>query len=110
MRISLLSALTLALVVALGACAKSDSDLQRSASDQLSADNISRVAVAVKDGTATLSGEVKDVTTRTKAEADVKAIPGIKTVNNHLSIMPIAAAATPTGEDKKMEDAVTDNL
>lgn len=97
-------------VLLLASCAKNDSDLQRAASDKLSADNINGVAVAVKDGTATLTGEVKDMTTRTKAEADVKTIQGIKTVNNHLSLIPITAVPTPSGQDKAMEDAITANL
>jgi|GEM_PF-5218924 len=110
MKIKFLSVLTLGSLFALASCASSDTDLQKAASDKLSADSISGVAVAVKDGTATLTGEVRDVATRTKAEADVKNIEGIKTVNNHLSIMPIVAAPTPSDNDKRMEDAITENL
>jgi osmotically-inducible protein OsmY len=110
MRIKILSVLALAAVLLLAACGKSDSDLQKAASDKLTADSISGVTVAVKDGTATLTGEVKDVTVKTKAEADVKGIEGIKTVNNSLTLIPLAPAPTPVGPDKMMEGAISENL
>ncbi|MFL6373659.1 MAG: BON domain-containing protein [Pyrinomonadaceae bacterium] len=111
MKIKFLSLLTLTCVLFLAACGgKSDSDLQKAASDKLSSDQISGVAVAVKDGTATLTGEVKDVTVKTKAEADVKGIDGIKTVNNNLTLIPLAAAPTPMGNDKMMEGTISENL
>jgi hyperosmotically inducible protein len=110
MKIRLLSVLALAGVLLLAACGKSDSDMQKAASDKLSSDSISGVTVAVKNGTATLTGEVKDVTVRTKAEADVKGVEGIKTVNNNLTLIPLAPAPTPMGADKMMEGAVSENL
>jgi hyperosmotically inducible protein len=110
MKIRLLPILALAGVMLLAACGKSDSDLQKAASDKLSSDNISGVTVAVKDGTATLTGEVKDITVKTKAEAGVKGVEGIKTVNNNLTMMPLAAAPTPMGNDKMMEGTISENL
>ena len=110
MNIKLLSVVALACVLLLAACGKSDSDLQKAASDKLTADSISGVTVAVKDGTATLTGEVKDITVKTKAEADVKGIEGIKTVNNNLTLIPLAPAPTPMGNDKMMEGTINENL
>ena len=110
MKIKLLSVVALACVLLLAACGKSDSDLQKAASDKLTADSISGVTVAVKDGTATLTGEVKDITVKTKAEADVKGIEGIKTVNNNLTLIPLAPAPTPMGNDKMMEGTINENL
>ncbi len=110
MRIKLFSVVALVGVLLLAACGKSDSDLQRAASNKLSSDSISGVTVAVKDGTATLTGEVKDVTVKTKAEADVKGIEGIKTVNNNLTLIPLAPAPTPMGADKTMEGTINENL
>ena len=110
MRIKLFSVVALVGVLLLAACGKSDSDLQKAASDKLSSDSISGVTVAVKDGTATLTGEVKDVTVKTKAEADVKGIEGIKTVNNNLTLIPLAPAPTPMGADKTMEGTINENL
>ena len=112
MKIKLLSVLALVGVLLLAACGKSDADLQKAATDKLTADSITGVTVAVKDGTATLTGEVKDVTVKTKAEADVKGIEGIKTVNNTLSLIPLAPAPTPVGNgnDKMLEGTVNENL
>jgi len=110
MRIKLISVVALVGVLLLAACGKSDSDLQKAASDKLSADNISGVTVAVKDGTASLTGEVKDITVKTKAEADVKGVYGIKTVNNNLTLIPLAPAPTPMGSDKMMEGTINENL
>src|SRR5258708_30303029 len=97
MRIKPVSVLALVGVLLLAACGKSDADMQKAASEKLKSDNIAGVTVAVKDGTATLTGEVKDVTVKTKAEADVKGIEGIKTVNNNLTMIPLAPAPTPVG-------------
>lgn len=110
MRIKLLSVVALVGVLLLAACGKSDSDLQKAASDKLSADQITGVTVAVKDGTATLTGEVKDITVKTKAEADVKGVEGIKTVNNNLTLKPLPPAPTPMGDDKMMEGTINENL
>jgi osmotically-inducible protein OsmY len=110
MKIKVISVVALAGVLLLTACGKSDSDLQKAASDKLTSDNISGVTVAVKDGTATLTGEVKDVTVKTKAEADVKGVDGIKTVNNTLTLIPLAPAPTPNGNDKMMEGTINENL
>ena len=110
MKIKLLPILAIASVLLLVACGKSDSDLQKAASDKLSADQITGVTVAVKDGTATLTGEVKDITVKTKAEADVKGVEGIKTVNNNLTLKPLAPAPTPMGDDKMMEGTISENL
>ena len=101
MRIKLFSVVALVGVLLLAACGKSDSDLQKAASDKLSSDSISGVTVAVKDGTATV---------KTKAEADVKGIEGIKTVNNNLTLIPLAPAPTPMGADKTMEGTINENL
>jgi osmotically-inducible protein OsmY len=112
MRIKLISVVALVGVLLLAACGKSDSDIQKAASDKLTADNISGVTVAVKDGTATLTGEVKDITVKTKAEADVKGIDGIKTVNNNLTLIPLAPAPTPVGNgnDKTLQGTIEENL
>ena len=47
---------------------KSDADLQKAASDKLAADKVAGVTVSVKDGVATLTGEVGDQTVKAKAE------------------------------------------
>jgi len=110
MKIKFLTVFALAAALMLAACGKSDADLQKAATDKLTADSITGVTVAVKDGTATLTGEVKDITAKTKAETDVKGIEGIKTVNNQLTLKPLAPAPTPMGPDQMMKGTIEENL
>jgi len=110
MKIKYLYILAIAAALLLAACGKKDSDLQKSASDKLAADNVSGVTVAVKDGNATLTGEVADITVKTKAEASVKSVEGIKGVTNQLTLKPLAPAPTPMGDDKMMEGTINENL
>ncbi len=92
------------------ACGKSDADLTKAANDKLAADKIAGVTASVKDGVGTLSGEVADITVKTKAEASVKGVEGIKSVNNQLTLPPPKPAATPAGDDKMLEGTVNENL
>lgn len=89
MKIKFFTVLALAAALFLNACGKSDTDLQKAASDKLAADKVVGVSVAVKGGVATLTGEVADVTVRSKAEASVKAVEGIKQVTNNTTLKPL---------------------
>ena len=64
------------------ACGASDAELKKAAIDKLSADKITGVTVDVKDGLATLTGEVADETVKSEAEKSVKSVTGIKAVTN----------------------------
>lgn len=110
MKAKYLYVLAIAAALMLAACGKSDNDLQKAASDKLAADKISGVTVAVKDGNATLTGEVADITVKTKAEASVKGVEGIKGVTNQLTLKPLPPAPTPMGDDKMMEGTISENL
>ncbi|HTH52033.1 MAG TPA: BON domain-containing protein [Pyrinomonadaceae bacterium] len=110
MKIKFLTVLALALTMMLVACGKSDADLTKAATDKLAADKITGVTVAVKDGAATLTGEVADITVKTKAEASVKGVEGIKSVTNSITLKPLPPAPTPMGEDKMMEGTINENL
>jgi osmotically-inducible protein OsmY len=92
MRVKYLTVFSLAIVLLLGACGKKDSDLQKAAQDKLVADGVTGVTVAVNDGVATLTGQVKDITFKNKAEASAK-VEGIKSVNNQITL---AALPTPS--------------
>ena len=81
MKVKVFTVLTLAIALFMGACGKSDADLTKAATDKLAADKVTGVTVVVKDGVATLSGEVADVTVRSKAETSVKGVEGIKSVD-----------------------------
>jgi hyperosmotically inducible periplasmic protein len=103
--------MTLALLILLfaGSCGgKSDADLQRAANDRLTADNISGVTAAVKDGVATLTGDVTDVIVKAKAEASVRSIAGIKSVSNTVNVK--APAATPPPGDPVLQAKLDEAL
>lgn len=110
MKIKFLTVLALAAAMMLAACGKSDSDLQKAATDKLAADKVTGVTVAVKDGAATLTGQVADITVKTKAEASVKGVEGIKSVTNQITLTPPPPAPMPMGEDKMMEGTINENL
>src|SRR3954454_20373156 len=77
----------------LSACGgKSDTDLQKAASEKLSAEKVAGVNVAVKDGVATLTGEVADITVKNKAAAAVKGVEGIKSVDDKTTLKPLPTA------------------
>src|SRR5215210_6860911 len=108
MKVKFLTILALATALFLVACGKSDADLQKAASDKLTAEKVSGVTVAVKDGTATLTGQVADITVKTKAEASVKSVEGIKAVTNNITLIPQPPAPTPAGDDKMLEGTVNE--
>jgi hyperosmotically inducible protein len=110
MKVKFLTILTLAAALFFIACGKSDADLQKAATDKLTADKVTGVTAAVKDGTATLTGEVADITVKTKAEASVKSVEGIKGVTNNITLKPPPPAPTPAGDDKMLEGSVSEAI
>ena len=110
MKVTIFTILTLAAALFFAACGKSDADLQKAATDKLANDKVAGATVAVKDGIATLTGEVADITVKTKAESSVKSVEGIKSVNNNLSLKPPPPAPAPVGDDKMMEGTISENL
>jgi osmotically-inducible protein OsmY len=110
MKVKFLTILTLAAAIFLVACGKSDADLQKAATDKLAADKVTGVTVAVKDATATLTGEVADVTVKSKAEASVKSVEGIKGVTNNITLKPLPTPPPPSGDDKMLEGKINESL
>lgn len=99
MKTKFFTILTLAVALFLGACGgKSDTDLQKAASDKLTAEKVAGVTVAVKDGVATLSGEVADITVKNKAAGVVKGVEGIKSVDDKTTTKPLPPPQSPAGE------------
>jgi osmotically-inducible protein OsmY len=86
------------LVLLAGACGKKDADIQKAAQDKLTADNVSGVSVAVKDGVATLTGEVADITVKNKAESSVKGVEGVKSVTNNVTLRPLPTPVPPPAD------------
>lgn len=106
MRVKVFTILALACALFMMACGKSDADLQKAATDKLAADKVTGVTVAVKDGVATLTGEVADVTVKTKASTSVKAVEGIKSVADSTTTKPLPPPAPVTSPDKMLEGTI----
>lgn len=109
MKVKLFTAIALAAVLFMTACGKSDADLQKAATDKLAADKVTGVTVAVKDGAATLTGEVADVSVKSKAEASVKTVEGIKSVTNNCTTRPLPTPA-PAPADPMLQGRVDEAL
>jgi hyperosmotically inducible protein len=107
MKVKFWTILMLAAALFMSACGKSDADLQKAATDKLAAEKVAGVNVTVKDGVATLTGEVADITVKNKAEAAVKGVEGIKSVNATLKALP---PPPPPSEDQMLEGKINENL
>ena len=110
MKVKVLTVFALAAALFLSACGggKSDADLQKASADKLAADKISGVTVTVKDGVATLTGEVGDQTVKARAEQSAK-VEGIKSVNNNITLKALPPAAPPSA-DKMLEGTINESL
>lgn len=108
MKIKFLSVLMLAFALLMSACGKSDADLTKAVNEKLAADKVAGVTATVKDGVATLTGEVADITVKTKAEASAK-VEGIKSVDNKLTLKPVPTPAPPS-PDKMLEGTINEGL
>jgi len=105
----LLVVIALVMSAFMAACGKSDADVQKAVQAKLTADGVSGVTAAVKDGVATLSGEVADITVKNKAEASAKGVDGVKSVSNNLTLKPLPTP-TPPIADPALTGKVTENL
>ncbi len=109
MKIKFLTVLTLGVALFISACGgKSDADVQKAAADKLRADNVAGATVTVKDGVATLTGEVADAATKTKAETSAK-VEGVKSVVNNLTVKPLPTPP-PAAPDPMIKTAIEDGF
>ena len=108
MKTKFFTILTLAVALFLSACGgKSDADLQKAAADKLTAEKVAGVTVAVKDGVATLTGEVADITVKSKAAGAIKGVEGIKSVDDKTTLKPLPPPPpAPEGVDGAKTDAM----
>ena len=109
MKFRYLTILMLALAMMAAACGKSDADLATAVNDKLRTDGVTGVTATVNDGVATLTGEVADVTVKTKAENSAKAVEGIKSVTNNVTTRPIPVA-TPAAADPALTGKINQDL
>lgn len=72
------------LAVCLFACSPSDSSVQQSVNEKLTASP--GVTAEVKEGVVTLNGEVADDAAKTAAEDAVKGVSGVKSVTNNIMV------------------------
>jgi hyperosmotically inducible periplasmic protein len=108
-KLYLLVLVALVMSVFAAACGKKDTDIQKAVQDKLTADGVTGVTASVKDGIATLSGEVADITVKTKAENSAKGVEGVKSVANNISLKPLPTP-TPPIADPALTGKVTENL
>lgn len=109
MKVKFLTVFSLAVVLLAVACGKSDADLQKAVAAKLAADNVTGVTVAVKDGAATLTGEVADITVKNKAAASAKAVEGIKSVTDSTTTKPLPTPV-PAPADPMLKGKVEESL
>ena len=110
MKVKLFAVMTLAFALLLSACGKSDADLQKAAADKLAADKITGVTVAVNDGVASLTGMVDDITVKSRAEASVKGVEGIKSVNSTGVTLKPLPTPPPVASDQNLTGKITEDL
>jgi osmotically-inducible protein OsmY len=109
MKLKVLTLFTILAAMILSACGKSDADVAKAATEKLSAEKVSNVTVTVKDGVATLTGEVADATVKSKAEAAVKSVEGVKSVTNNITLKPLPTPP-PVADDKMLEGTINEGL
>lgn len=117
MRSILVTGMVLTLAVAAGACKSGPDDaaLTQSVKAKIqSAANLAgaKIEVAVKDGAVTLTGTADNDAAKAAAEGIAKAVEGVKSVKNDITVKPPAATAAPAdaGNDAAIKKAVTDSL
>jgi osmotically-inducible protein OsmY len=108
-RLTILTVIALAIALTAAACGKKDVDIQKAVQDKLTADGVSGVTATVKDGVATLTGEVADITVKNKAETSAKSVDGVKSVTNNVTLKPLPTP-TPPVADPALIGKVTENL
>src|SRR5579871_2605481 len=92
-------------------CGVKDSTIQEEIADAAKATpELATVNSTVKDGVVTLSGEVKDDAAKAASEAAVKAIKGVKSIVNNITITPPPppAPVVTVNPDDELKKGVTD--
>lgn len=109
MKIKFLTVFTIAIALFLSACGKNDADVAKAVTDKLAAEKVTGVTVAVKDGVATLTGEVADAAAKKKAEDTAKGVEGVKSVVNSTTLKPVPVA-TPAAADPALTGKINEEL
>lgn len=110
MRAKFLTVLMLAIAVMAAACGKSDADLATAVNDKLKADGVTGVTATVKDGVATLTGEVADQAVKAKAKTSAQAVEGIKSADDTGVKTKPLPVATPAAADPALTSKINEDL
>jgi osmotically-inducible protein OsmY len=109
MKTKLLAMISVAAVLFMIACGKSDADLTKAVNDKLKADGVTGITASVKDGVATLTGEAADVTVKNKAKTSATGVEGVKSVTDNTTLKPLPVA-TPAAADPALTGKITEDL
>jgi hyperosmotically inducible protein len=105
----MLFALTLAAGIGLVSCKPKDSAIQTALEEKIKATTeLSGATVTVKDGVATLTGELQDAASLEKATELLKDVKGVKSVVNNLTVA--AAPVIEVTADALLSKAVSDAI
>lgn len=105
MKFKFITVISLAFILLLGACGKSDADLQKEAETAVKA-KAPDATVVVEDGTVILTGEAKDEEAK-KAAEEAARVEGVKDVRNEMTVTP---KPTPAVADEAKKKAVQEAL
>lgn len=90
-----------------------DSDIQQAIAAKAQAmTGLEKVTTAIKDGVVMLSGETRDETTRAAYESAIKTVPGVKQVNNNITVVAPPPAPEPVviSSDETLKAAVNEAI
>lgn len=102
--------LTLSASIAVVSCKPKDADVKAAVEKSVATNaSLTGVMVEVKDGVATLSGEVKSEGEKAEAMAKAKEAKGVKSVVDHISVLPeITAVPVVSATDVALEAGLRD--
>lgn len=98
--------------LSLNSCAPKDADIKKAVETAIAASpDAAGVLASVEKGVLTLNGEVKDETAKAAIETTLKAVKGVKSVVNNLTVTPPAPVVSAQDETliKGLTDALKDN-
>ncbi|MES2431025.1 MAG: BON domain-containing protein [Bacteroidota bacterium] len=105
-----LLAIAIALTVGFVSCKPKDADIKTALDEKVKANTeLAGVTVDVKEGVATLTGELKDAAAVAKAAELLKDVKGVKSITNSLTVAPPPAPIIVSADDS-LNKAVTDAI
>lgn len=93
-------------------CKPSDTQVQKAANEVLKASpELAGITASVKDGIATLTGEVTEASLKTKAASLLKDVEGLKSITNNITVkspLPPVTQSMDTQLQSAVKDAIKD--